>query len=190
MFLSSISGVASAPFRSVRLGEEHFHLLGLWNSGDGLSCLVLLITWHISLRCVDNAGCSCHKKHIKKRLLSMARRGVGGVKGAGCGGGSFMGMPSGQRVYMVVKSCLNDRENFTIQFPPAPRTCFPCSLSKLPVYPIKPRHKRNFRLHYKMGLYESYKIFILLKNNCTWIYIYTAGRKKGRGKGELHEYLV
>lgn len=140
MFLSSISGVASAPFRSVRLDEEHFHLLGLWNSGDGLSCLVLLITWHISLRCVDNAGCSCHKKHIKKRLLSMARCGVGGVKGGGCGGGSFMGMPSGQRVYMVVKSCLNDRENFTIQFsvPPLHPLPAPASLAPFPNSPYIP----------------------------------------------------
>lgn len=55
----------------------------------------------------------------------MVRRGVGGVKGAGCGGRSFMGMPSGQRVYMVVKSCLNDRENFTIQFPPPPPHLLP-----------------------------------------------------------------
>jgi len=35
-------------------------------------------------------------------------------------------------------------------------------------------------LRYKMGLYESYKIFILLKNNCTWD-IYT--------QTHMHKYI-
>lgn len=152
-----------------------FNLLGLWNSEDGLSCLVLLSslgTFHcvaIAAAAAAAAGCSRHKKHIKKRLLCTVPCVCGGS------GGSFMGMPSGQRVYMVVKNCMNDRENFTILAPTAPQ--LPDKLRTLPVHSIKPRHKRNFRLHYKMGLYESYKIFILLKNNCTRIYIYTAGRK-------------
>lgn len=30
------------------------------------------------------------------------------------------------------------------------------------------KKRRLKRLRYKMGLYESHKIFILLKNNCTW----------------------
>jgi len=46
--------------------------------------------------------------------------------------------------------------------------------------PARRKKRRLKRLRYKMGLYESYKIFILLKNNCTWD-IYT--------QTHMHKYI-